>query len=114
MADIDCDLVVPALVRGTYYPNSTLLRGCTSSCEDALGTYQTSVEAACISDTWLGYENETMPVAIIPEILRYNYNLTCLANDDGDFCNNVAASYAAYLDPNATAHDGQSRMLALS
>lgn len=66
-----------------------------------------SVESACISDAWLDNKNQTLPVSIIPVILRYNYNLTCLANENGNFCNNLAASYAAYLDPNATAHNDQ-------
>lgn len=78
LSDVNCDAVVPALVTGDYYPETTLSRACTSDCASSLASYQSDIASACADDTWLGYGNETMPVAIIPEILRYNYNLTCL------------------------------------
>lgn len=78
LSDVNCDAVVPALVTGDYYPETTLSRACTSDCASSLAGYQSGIASACADDTWLAYGNETMPVAIIPEILRYNYNLTCL------------------------------------
>lgn len=78
LSDVQCDAVVPALVTGDYYPETTLSRACTSDCASSLASYQSNIASACADDTWLAYGNETMPVAIIPEILRYNYNLTCL------------------------------------
>ncbi|KAJ0329025.1 hypothetical protein COL5a_004254 [Colletotrichum fioriniae] len=41
-----------------------------------------------------------MPLIMITELLRYNYNLTCLT-DSGRFCNNVAAAFATSRDPEA-------------
>ena len=38
-----------------------------------------------------------MPLAIIPDMLQYHYNLTCLT-DSGRYCNAVAAKAAAALD----------------
>lgn len=78
LSDVKCDAVVPALVTGDYYPETTLSRACTADCASSLANYQSDITSACVDDTWLGYGNETMPIAIIPEILRYNYNLTCL------------------------------------
>ncbi|KAH8901682.1 hypothetical protein GQ53DRAFT_851663 [Thozetella sp. PMI_491] len=101
LADVACDPIVPALQSGDFYPDTTLARACTTGCAAALSTFQQNVDSACSADTWLGYENQTMPVAIIPDLLRYHFNMTCLTNQ-GRFCNNVAAAYAAYLDPNAT------------
>lgn len=106
-SEVDCDAIVPALITGYYYPNTTLARACTTACTNALGSYKANVDTACVSDTWLAYDNETMAVSIIPEILNYNYNLTCLTDDDGRFCNNVAAAYATYLDGNATTNNGK-------
>ncbi|KAI3331384.1 hypothetical protein F4824DRAFT_294880 [Ustulina deusta] len=100
-ADVDCDPVVPALRNGNFYPDSTLTRACTPKCANALASFQNNVASACNTDTWLGYDNETMPLTLIPDLLRFHYNLTCITNN-GAFCNNVAAAYAAYLDPNTT------------
>lgn len=100
-ADVNCDPVVPALRNGEFYPSSTLNRACTSTCSSALAFYQSQVASACSTDTWLGYDDEIMPVAIIPELLRFHYNLTCITSN-GNFCNNIAAAYAAHLDPNST------------
>ncbi|KAL8709699.1 MAG: hypothetical protein Q9220_005639 [cf. Caloplaca sp. 1 TL-2023] len=38
-----------------------------------------------------------MPLVVIPDIMRYLYNLTCLM-ESGRFCNNVAANAALALD----------------
>lgn len=107
VAEVNCDAVVSALVSGSYYSNSTLIRACTADCQNALSLYQANIEAVCAGDTWLGYDNETLPVIVIPEILNYHYNLTCLQDDESRFCNNAAASYAAHLDTNATTNNSQ-------
>ncbi|KAL8857174.1 MAG: hypothetical protein Q9178_006229 [Gyalolechia marmorata] len=39
-----------------------------------------------------------MPLAVIPDIVRYLYNLTCLM-DSNRYCNNVAAEAAFALEP---------------
>lgn len=38
-----------------------------------------------------------MPLAIIPDMPRYHYNLTC-STDSGGYCNAVAAKAPAALD----------------
>lgn len=102
LADISCDYVVPALQDGNFYPESTLTRACTTACSGALADYQSNIATACAGQTWLGYSDETMPVEMIPAALRYHYGLICLKNGN-DFCNNVAAAYAAFLDSAAAA-----------
>lgn len=105
LADVGCDPVVPALRSGEFYPANTLERACTSGCSDALQSYQNVITSACNNDVWLGYDNETMPVNMIPELLRFHFNLTCLVKN-GEFCNNIAAAYAEHLDPDATGDSG--------
>lgn len=105
IADVDCDPVVPALRNGNFYPNSTLTRACTPKCANALIIFQSKIASACSKDTWLGYDDVAMPLTLIPDLLRFHYNLTCISNK-GIFCNNIAAAYAAHLDPNTTDETG--------
>jgi len=93
-----CGTIVSSLRSGNYYPESVLSLTCTSECANGLASFALSVDSACSTDTWNGYENTTMPLAIIPDLLRYAYNLTCLM-DSGRYCNAVAAQYAYSLDP---------------
>ena len=95
--DIACSPAVVALSLGEYYPEDTLSRTCTTDCEQALALYEKKVIAACANQTWNGYENTKMPLAIIPDMLRYHYNVTCLM-DSGRYCNTVAAKAATALD----------------
>lgn len=96
--NIDCSPVVAGLRVGSYYPESTLKRTCTTECAQALSQYTNKIAAACNNQTWNGYEDTDMPVAIIPDMLRYHYNLTCLM-DSGRYCNIVGAQAAGVLDP---------------
>lgn len=100
-ADIACSPAVAGLRLGEYYPEETLNRTCTADCGQALAQYASKVAAACDKQTWKGYEDTEMPLAIIPDMLRYHYNLTCLT-DSGRYCNVVAAKAAAALDPEGT------------
>ena len=100
-ADIACSPTVAALSLGEYYPEETLNRTCTADCGQALALYANRVAAACDKQTWKGYEDTEMPLAIIPDMLRYHYNLTCLM-DSGRYCNTIAAKAAAALDPEGT------------
>ena len=100
-ADIACSPTIVALRLGEYYPEETLSRACTADCGQALALYADRVAAACGKQTWKGYEDTDMPLAIIPDMLRYNYNLTCLI-DSGRYCNTVAGKAAAALDPEGT------------
>lgn len=97
LRDVTCSPTVRTLQAGIYYPASLLIRTCTDECTAALATYETEVIAACEGQTWNGPDgdgNATLPVAVIPDLLRYHYNLTCLM-DSGRYCNTVAANAAA-------------------
>ena len=98
LKDISCNPVVSSLRDGAYYPVSTLNRTCTATCELALSQYEATVASSCDGQSWNGYEDTPMPFTIIPNLLRYQYNLTCLM-DSGRYCNNVAAEAAFSLDP---------------
>lgn len=99
--DIACSPAVAGLRLGEYYPEETLSRTCTADCGQALKQYANSVAAACEEQTWKGYEDTDLPIAIIPDMLRYHYNLTCLT-DSGRYCNAVAAKAATALDSEGT------------
>ncbi|KAK8007950.1 carbohydrate-binding module family 50 protein [Apiospora marii] len=93
-ADIACPRHIATLQSGLYYPQTSLRDLCTTDCAAALSSYHSQVVANCASDTWLGPGDEEQPVAMISETIRYHYNFTCLT-DNGRFCNNVAAAFAA-------------------
>ena len=99
--DIACSPGVAGLRLGEYYPEATLNRTCTADCGQALAQFANRVAAACDKQTWKGYEDTDMPLAIIPDMLRYHYNLTCLT-DSGRYCNAVAAKAAVVLDSEGT------------
>ncbi|KAK5654042.1 hypothetical protein OQA88_7720 [Cercophora sp. LCS_1] len=104
-ADVACSHAVPALQAGTFYPESQLEVICTSTCDAALATYHNGILTECAADTWLGIEDVEQPIALISELIRYNYNFSCIS-DGTRFCNNVAAAYAVYLDPVTAALPG--------
>lgn len=96
--DVNCSPVLTALRIGSYYPESTLNSTCTPQCTAALSSYQSAVVQACGEETWLGFEDTVMPLVVIPDIISYLYNLTCLM-DTGRYCNTVAAKAAFAEDP---------------
>lgn len=98
LADIGCSPIVASLQAGSFYPNSTLENVCTTECDIALASYESTVTSSCQGETWTGYDDETMPVRIIPDLIRYEYNLSCIT-DANRFCNNVAAQAAYAADP---------------
>lgn len=96
-SDIDCSPTVASLQVGAYHPETTLNRTCTAECGQSLAQYTARVAQACKKQTWNGYEDTAMPLEIIPDMLQYHYNLTCLS-DSGRYCNVVASKAAAVLD----------------
>jgi len=98
LKDISCSPVVLSLRSGDYYPVSTLNKTCTTACQTALSQYESTVVSSCNGQSWNGYEDTPMPLSIIPDLLRYQFNLTCLM-DSGRYCNNIAAQAAFSLDP---------------
>lgn len=97
-SDVNCSPVVAALRSGSYYTEATLKSTCTTDCRTALSAYESRIVSACGDQTWNGYEDTVMPVVIIPDMLFYLFNLTCLM-DSNRYCNNVAAKAALTLDP---------------
>lgn len=99
VANVSCSPMVPRFRYGFYYSESTLIRSCTSQCESALASYETNIISACNGDTWSGYDDEgSAPLSLIPNILRYQYSLTCL-QDSGRWCNVLAGNAAGIADP---------------
>ena len=98
LTDVECSPAVKGLRIGSYYPQSVLNSTCTRQCASALSSYQSTVVSACGEQTWTGYEETTMPLVVIPDMLRYLYNLTCL-RDSNRYCNYVAARAAFASDP---------------
>jgi hypothetical protein len=98
LADVGCSPIVASLKAGSFYPNTTLENVCTEGCNSALAGYASSVVSSCGVETWTGYDDEPMPVRIIPDLIRYEYNLSCIT-DANRFCNNVAAQAAYAADP---------------
>lgn len=104
-ADVACSPAVPALQAGTFYPKAELEAICTDSCASSLASYHDAILSACSSDTWEGFQDIVEPVALISEMIRYHFNFTCIT-DGTRFCNNVAAAYAVFLDPETAALPG--------
>ena len=105
-ADVaNCSPAIAQFQRGTYYGKTELQTLCTAGCASSLAAYHGAVLSACAADTWTGLGSGREPVGMISELIRYNYNLTCLA-DGARFCNNAAAAFAAHLDPEAAAQPG--------
>lgn len=102
MADVNCNHAVRALQAGTFYPKTELEKICTADCATSLASYHVGIESACRGTTWIGFQDTEEPVAMISELIRYHYNSTCIV-ESGRFCNNVAAAYSVYLDPEAAA-----------
>jgi hypothetical protein len=94
----NCNTVVASFRPGLYYDESILNSTCTSSCASDLVQYESSIESACDGQSWNGYEDTAMPLAIIADMLLYAFNLTCMVNS-GAYCNVIAAEYAYMLDP---------------
>lgn len=105
LAEVDCSPAVPALQAGTFYPKTDLDNICTSACASSLVAYHSAILAACASDNWTGFQDTVEPVAFISEMIRYHYNFTCMS-DGTRLCNNVAAAYAVFLDPETAALPG--------
>ena len=98
--DLNCSPIVRDLRGDTYYQQSTLERTCKPTCSQALNNFLKKVVAACGTEKWSGYDAPEL-VSVIPDLLRYNYELVCLM-DAGRYCNLVAGGSAAASDPEGT------------
>jgi hypothetical protein len=99
--DIDCNPVVTSFQEGQFYSKSTLDITCKSDCYSSLDSYRKYVISSCGNQSW--DEFGSSPIALVPELLGYNFNIACLKDSDR-YCNNVGAAYAAALDPTGVSH----------
>lgn len=94
--DIACDSSLQKLRPFIYYPQSYLAGICTTSCGNALHTYESQVATACAGqeyDSLTGAGN--VPIVPIPQLLRYSFNFSCLADSSsGQYCKVLAAAAA--------------------
>ena len=86
---LPCDPLVKRLLPGHYYDQNGLVRACTSGCDAALGSWQASVNSACAGQNYQDTNSTASPIAKVPDLMRYAYNLTCL-QANGEFCNVLA------------------------
>lgn len=101
-----CNPMVSRLIKGYFYPESTLQRTCNATCDASLTTFERNVATACDDETWEDYFNadetgedaQSVPVRLIPSLMRYLFDLTCL-RDSERWCNVVAATAAMLADP---------------
>ncbi|CAG8971987.1 hypothetical protein HYALB_00003325 [Hymenoscyphus albidus] len=94
-----CTSLVPVFRNGFFYLTSSLEKTCTPACSTALASYEGGIASACVGQSWAGYDDgNDMPLDIIPNLIKFQYDLTCL-QDSGRWCNVVAASAAVGGDP---------------
>lgn len=96
LTDVNCSPVVVSLRNGDYYPETTLNSTCTQECSDSLTHFESNVVTACAGQSWTGYDDVVMPLTVVPEVLLFQFGLTCLT-DSGRYCNNIAADAAQAL-----------------
>ncbi|KAL2817249.1 hypothetical protein BDW59DRAFT_166063 [Aspergillus cavernicola] len=97
-ADVACPRQIGSFTTGMYYPVAALEEACTASCQDALASYEEAVGAACSdSEVYDITESHAAPVSFIPTLLYYHFNKACI-EDDGRWCNQVAASSSSEND----------------
>lgn len=100
LTEVQCSPVVPQFQNGYFYPPSLLNRTCTAACSTALQSYEKSIATSCSGQSWAGYDDEAddMPLVVIPNLMRFNYDMICL-QDSGRWCNAVSAAAAVGADP---------------
>lgn len=92
--DISCNDTLQKLRPRLYYPESILTNLCTSDCNSALNNFETAVQTACGNQTYYDLSEATdLPLYTIVEVLRYQFNISCLTSN-GEYCNYLAATAA--------------------
>lgn len=99
-ADVSCARAVAYLVPDEFYTKAGLDQICTAGCSSSLDAWRTTVISSCAGDNFAGFnpEDGELAVGAIPDLIKFSYDLACLS-DGSRYCNNAAASYAAYSDP---------------
>lgn len=115
-ANISCSPAVAALRSSDYYPVSMLEKACTDECASAIADFEHDIAASCAGQTFHGYGSAAMPISLLPGLLRYDFNLSCIT-DAGRYCNNVAAEAADPLNGSGKSRpalDSQWRLTSIS
>lgn len=97
-ADVACPRQLGAFTQGGYFPVDALEEVCTTTCATALGSFQNSVSAACVGETYYISGTRTAPIDFLPTLLFYAYNRTCI-KDGERWCNYVAFQAAGGTNP---------------
>jgi hypothetical protein len=94
--DINCEQVITSFTATEFYSPAVLDKACTSSCSSSWASLRSSTASSCGNQTWDGLGSDS-PIALIPELMSFSYNVVCL-KDAGRYCNNVIAANAAATD----------------
>lgn len=99
-ADVACARAVAHLMPDEFYTKSGLDQICTTVCASSLTNWRADVISSCAGDSFIGFNREDgeLGVGAIPDLIKFSYDLACL-NDGSRYCNNAAAAFAAYSDP---------------
>lgn len=99
MADVACDRLVRDLRPDFLYPPATLERICTSGCEAALSSWETTVRSACGLEVTIP-GNSDLPVSpiMVPSTAKHTFKFTCL-KENNVFCGPVAALVGVFNGP---------------
>ncbi|KAK3337686.1 LysM domain-containing protein [Cercophora scortea] len=100
MTDIkSCPDGIRRLRPDLYYPQQFLTSVCTTACQSSLGQYESSVVSSCSGQSYDSLSDKgILPMAYIPQFLRYLFNYTCLQDaKTGDYCIVQAASAIGIL-----------------
>ncbi|EZF35126.1 hypothetical protein H101_01329 [Trichophyton interdigitale H6] len=98
ISDVACDPNVLDFKPGYYYPPEILQRACTDTCKSALDSYLDRVKSSCGTETIVGPFDLEASALIVPGMRKDLFQKTCL-QDNGRYCNNVAATAAVIADP---------------
>ncbi|DAA75949.1 TPA_exp: LysM domain-containing protein [Trichophyton benhamiae CBS 112371] len=98
ISDVACDPNVLDFKPGYYYSPEILQRACTDTCKSALDSYLDRVKSSCGTETIVGPFDLEVSALIVPGMRKDLFQKTCL-QDNGRYCNNVAATAAVIADP---------------
>lgn len=102
ISDVACDPNVLDFKPGYYYSPEILQRACTDTCKSALDSYLDRVKSSCGTETIVGPFDLEVSALIVPGMRKDLFQKTCL-QDNGRYCNNVAATAAVIADPGGMA-----------
>src|ERR1700709_1510535 len=75
--DIGCEQVITSFTATEFYSPTVLDKACTSSCSSSLSSLRSSIASSCGNQTWDGLGSDS-PIALVPELMSFSYNVVCL------------------------------------